>query len=352
MQEGVRCSENRRLLRPLKEGVDVIRLYLEPIIDRDAMNAEECGGPLMPDIFVVGDRSSSPYSSSEDVLQDTAAERTLDLVSTPISDGKRKFCDNLLIPVDREGKRLRRLGGDALDHGTAFRAVIYAESRRLQDFLSPLIVLRGFTNSFIAQATDIIVRRNYAIDLSRLDLTLNNRLPFLNTEENTKLALLYQIFVQHGQSAVAMEVGDLLRLRFRDSHLLARLLRSDVFAAEDYVPIEGLGLVEEDVRETERMIGNARISTCVSPRANETLALQPLDIGARVPGPLARSHVTPDFLLGEESGRTSRLDAPAGGWFRPNGTRASASFRVYDGRGHSPPIRSPLSGSFRPRVRN
>ncbi|KAJ7822247.1 hypothetical protein B0H13DRAFT_2448026 [Mycena leptocephala] len=165
----------REWARQRIQGMDVVRLYLEPIVDHNAMNAEEGGGPLMPDIFV-----------------ETAAERTLDLISTPISDGKRKFCDNLVVPVDREGKRF--------------------------DVLEGTLLIMG---------------------------------------ENTKLALLYQIFAQNGQTAIAMEVGDLLRLRFRDSHLLARLLRSDVLAAEDYVPIEGLGLVEEDVRETERMIGNA-----------------------------------------------------------------------------------------------
>ncbi|KAJ7906207.1 hypothetical protein B0H13DRAFT_2333670 [Mycena leptocephala] len=89
LQEGLHCSENQRVLRPLCEGMDVIHTYLEDILDQDAMMAVERGN-----------------GSSLEFFMETAAERALDLVSCRVGDGKHKVCDDLLVQISPDGKRL------------------------------------------------------------------------------------------------------------------------------------------------------------------------------------------------------------------------------------------------------
>ncbi|KAJ7817137.1 hypothetical protein B0H13DRAFT_2379901 [Mycena leptocephala] len=307
-QESRRCQENSHLLRPLREGMSIVRLYLWEVVDHNAMRAAELGDNLMPDFFVA-----------------TAAERTLDLVSTHIGDGKRKLCNDLLVRVSPDGKRLRRLGGDALSHDLPFRTVIYAESRRLQDYLSPLITLRDCVQSFIKLASDLITSRGYLINFMRLDLSLNNSLPFLSTEENTKLAYIYQAFVSDGQVAVATELGALLCMRFRNHYTLARLLRSNVFAPDDYVPIEGLGLVDGGMQDAECVLRDAHISTCKSSDESNKNLLQSCSSGPHIPGPLAKKTVEPAWLLQDDSGHSLRSHSPADQWFRRDGSFVSPS---------------------------
>ncbi|KAJ7918353.1 hypothetical protein B0H13DRAFT_1869533 [Mycena leptocephala] len=81
LQEGVRCSENHRALFPLREGLEIVRLYLEDLIDRDAMALE--------------DRGRQSWS----------------MALTPAGDGKRKICNEFILAVAHDGKRLQRLGG-------------------------------------------------------------------------------------------------------------------------------------------------------------------------------------------------------------------------------------------------
>jgi hypothetical protein len=64
-QESRRCQENSHLLRPLREGMSVVRLYLWEVVDHNAMRAAELGDNLMPDFFVVSDRFVSERNISE-----------------------------------------------------------------------------------------------------------------------------------------------------------------------------------------------------------------------------------------------------------------------------------------------
>ncbi|KAJ7929405.1 hypothetical protein B0H13DRAFT_1859875 [Mycena leptocephala] len=56
LQEGVRCSENHRALRPLCEGMEVKRLYLEDLVDYDMMAREERGNQSQPEACATGER--------------------------------------------------------------------------------------------------------------------------------------------------------------------------------------------------------------------------------------------------------------------------------------------------------
>ncbi|KAJ7850968.1 hypothetical protein B0H13DRAFT_2360443 [Mycena leptocephala] len=215
-------------------SMDVLRSYLEDISIEKRCHAAEQGTQLSPEFFVETGSASFATTSWYD---------------------------------HPDGKRLRRLGGDALNHGEAFRTVIYAECRRLQDYLSPLIILRGYTKLFIAQAADLITRRHYPVDLDRLDLSLTLRCLSWDSEENTKLVMLHRVFAQQGQSVVATEIEALLRLRFRDSRLLARLLRSKRFPRRRLRPSRRVRMVEGEVAEAECSLQSASISTPVSTSA-------------------------------------------------------------------------------------
>ncbi|KAJ7919417.1 hypothetical protein B0H13DRAFT_2430195 [Mycena leptocephala] len=139
-------AENNKALRPLREGMDIVCLYLDDLVDRDAMEIEARGGLLWTE-----------------ALADAADE-----------NGKRKVRDDLTIAVTRDGKRLRRLSGDAVFRSPEYRTVIYAESARLRPYLAPLINLRGFVLSFIAQAGDLIARHCYPVTFRWIDARMSD----------------------------------------------------------------------------------------------------------------------------------------------------------------------------------
>ncbi|KAJ7877608.1 hypothetical protein B0H13DRAFT_2347067 [Mycena leptocephala] len=220
LQEGVRCSENHRALFPLREALEIVRLYLEDIIDRDAMALEARG-----------------YQSWPMALANSATQVALESVSEPAGDGKRKICNEFILAVACDNKRLRRLGGEALTWEPARCAGLYAEGVRLQDYLAPLINLRGFVLSCMGQLNALAVRRQYSIDMSHVNQNNDTLTPVLDWGERAKLTCLQYAFASTGQTDVASQLDTFLKLRFCDARILARLLYANVFDAEDYTPV-------------------------------------------------------------------------------------------------------------------
>jgi hypothetical protein len=334
LQDGIRRSENNKALHPLREAMDILRVYLEDLVDRDAMRVEACGGRLWPEALAVGNQTALALVRFDALSQQTAAEDTLDLVSRRIGGGKRKVRDDLIVTVTCDGKRLRRMGGDAATWSPAKRTALHAECMRLQDYLAPLILMRGFVRSFIAQAYDLAIRRQYRIDVPSNLQGNDISLPFLGRIDFVKLSLLHSVFAAQGQKDIADDVAALLQTRFRDSRILARMLRADLFKPEDFVrnpePMGG------DAYAVECLLNSARIFSSES-SAPINDSMQPLIVGASVPGPLAHSPGPPTWLLqaDRDRGHDSRPQTPVDRIpYRNSLTGRMSPFRIYDDRGH------------------
>ncbi|KAJ7809602.1 hypothetical protein B0H13DRAFT_2478658 [Mycena leptocephala] len=259
LQDGVRCSENHRALRPMRDGMEVLRLYLEDIVDRDTMALEARGNQSWPDALAVGNQLAV-VSCLNIPCQDSASENALNLISRPAGDGKRKICDDFIVAITRDEKRLRRMGGEALAWDPARRAGLYAEGRRLQNYLAPLINLRGFVLLCMGQLNDLAIRRQYPLDVSGIGHDVDVPTPFLKWEEHAKLTCLQRAFAQDGQMNVATELDAFLKIRFHDARILARMLHANVFDASDYTPVpEDVETNANDMRAAECMLGNALI---------------------------------------------------------------------------------------------
>ncbi|KAJ7807054.1 hypothetical protein B0H13DRAFT_2386684 [Mycena leptocephala] len=165
----------------LQDAMDILCVYLEDLVDQDAMRVEACGGRSRPEALVK-----------------TTAEDTLDLVSQCIGGSKHKVCDDLIVTVTRDGKCLRRMGGDA-------------------DYLTPLILMQGFVCLFIAQAYDLAIQCQYRIDVPSNLQGNDISLLFLGWIDFVKLSLLHSVFTAQGQKDIADDVAALLQVQFRDS---------------------------------------------------------------------------------------------------------------------------------------
>ncbi|KAJ7800270.1 hypothetical protein B0H13DRAFT_2390505 [Mycena leptocephala] len=219
LQEGVWCSENHRALFPLREGLEIVHLYLEDLIDRDAMALEARG------------RQSWSMALTN---PDTTA--VLESISQPAGDGKRKICNEFILAVARDGVWL-------------------------QDYLAPLINLRGFILSCMGQLNVLAVRQQYSIDVSHVNQTNDTLTPVLDWGERAKLTCLQHAFASAGQLDVANQLDTFLKLRFRDARILARLLYANVFDAEDYIPdTVDDEAVQRDMCAAECMLSSASIS--------------------------------------------------------------------------------------------
>ncbi|KAJ7872207.1 hypothetical protein B0H13DRAFT_2669461 [Mycena leptocephala] len=310
LQDGVRCSENHRALRPMRDGMEVLRLYLEDIVDRDTMALEARGNQSWPD-----------------ALADSASENALNLISRPAGDGKRKICDDFIVAITRDEKRLRRMGGEALAWDPARRAGLYAEGRRLQNYLAPLINLRGFVLLCMGQLNDLAIRRQYPLDVSGIGHDVDVPTPFLKWEEHAKLTCLQRAFAQDGQMNVAIELDAFLKIRFHDARILARMLHANVFDASDYTPVpEDVETNANDMRAAECMLGNSFVSRALTP------------------GLFSHTPPPPTWLLQGDCHSQAHGERMLNKSTSPG---RSSPFRIFDGRGHYRSIRA-VPSQFRP----
>jgi hypothetical protein len=192
--------------------MEVKQLYLEDLVDYDAMARAERGNQSQPEACAVSSQLVSAAAPFYARPQDSASKAALELVSRPAGEGKRKICNEFIVAVTRDGKRLRRLGGDALTWSPARRAGLYAESYRLQDYLAPLINLRGFVLSCMWQLNSLAVRRNYPLDITGVDRSLDVPTSILDWGECAKLTCLRQAFANAGQTEVASQLDEFLKI--------------------------------------------------------------------------------------------------------------------------------------------
>ncbi|KAJ7909827.1 hypothetical protein B0H13DRAFT_2329971 [Mycena leptocephala] len=288
--------------------------------------------------------------------QEFAAENTLNLVSQQVGGGKRKVCDDFTLAIGPDSKRMRRLGGDALGRDLAYQTALYADSMCLQPYIAPIINLRGFIASFTAQVNDLALRRHYPLNLDDLDRSPDVAIPFLKWDEHAKLIILQRAFAAQGQMNVAGELGKFLQFRFRDARVLARMLHSDVFKAEDFnVSTDSLESARSDIAVAERMMQSASLSPDLRSNDNTERALQPFVPGVRVHGPLTRSPSIPPWLLRPEPEHVSRSRVSGERTFRHDESSGRTTpFQVYSDRGHFLPPRniqsSPIPIRFRSQV--
>ncbi|KAJ7919803.1 hypothetical protein B0H13DRAFT_2320091 [Mycena leptocephala] len=193
----LRDDENRHAVFPLLQGLDVVKQYLGDLVDKAAMVVESDGTLIM--------NEPSPISAKQ-----------------------------ALVAVSGDGKRLRRMNDSVWGYTPARRIAMQAEVARLHPYLGPLIDVRGSFVDFMGRALALVTRRRYRLDLTNVNQDFVNSLPFLNQEEAGRLYVLRNVFDNKGQSEVVQAINAFLALRFRDAHVIAHLLHSDILGLEDY----------------------------------------------------------------------------------------------------------------------
>ncbi|KAJ7930584.1 hypothetical protein B0H13DRAFT_1858708 [Mycena leptocephala] len=131
IKERLRNGENNQALFPLRQALDMMNRLLDGLVDRAEMTDHRgdgnCGGGA---------------KESDNATTIMNAEQTLDLVAPRSGEGKRKIRDESVVAITRDGKRLRRMNGEAWGRGIAWRVALQAEVARLRVYLGPLVDLR------------------------------------------------------------------------------------------------------------------------------------------------------------------------------------------------------------------
>lgn len=196
-----------------------------------------------------------------------------------------------------------------------------------------------------------VTRRRYRLDLTNIDQDFANSLPFLKQEEAGRLYILRNVFDSKGQSEVVQAIDAFLALRFRDAHVIAHLLHSNILGLEDYGLLCGGMITRADsvfstASAFERACFNQRYPSPVT-----NAPVQPMTLpGAHIPGPLFCMPLTPAWLTNTSRGQASRPTSLAERMLRRGGSSGrNTPFQVYDEFGcylPRPAVRSPIPVPF------
>ncbi|KAJ7919800.1 hypothetical protein B0H13DRAFT_1868213 [Mycena leptocephala] len=358
IKERLRNGENNQALFPLRQALDMMNRLLDGLVDRaemtDHRGDRNCGGGAKESDNATTVRSLKNDEAQVNGLQIMNAEQTLDLVAPRSGEGKRKIRDESVVAITRDGKRLRRMNGEAWGRGIAWRVALQAEVARLRVYLGPLVDVREFVLDFLSRALSIVNRRRYTLDMSTLGQDSVVPIPFLKWEEQVRMRILRNTFYNQGQTELTDIIDTFLKLRFRDARVIAHLLHSDILSLDDVLPLDNdVGPQQNDELSAAQIFERACFNHKYSEPVSNVFLRQTTPPGIHVPGPLFRTLPVPAWLTNTSRGRTSRPASPAERMFRRNeSSGAVAPFQIYDTFGNysvRPARRSPIPIHAAPR---